>query len=205
MQSILRHFYVRICNRRVATIKSTSPTKNLLHLNFGMMNFNRQSRRGFASRCWPGHPFVVCSGAIRFIIGDGPASGFRIDAPMQSIARGHVAGHITDDVMHQHIHVCRRINWCTSLHQHPTRERASRENGVMCLASGEFPIQSPIDVFASTNGACRGRRIYRPTTESKISADVSIDRIIVHTRCSKRLTYKHGRIVYRLGPHRTRR
>lgn len=34
------------------------PMRDLLHLSFIMMNFNRQSRRGFVSRCWPRHPSV---------------------------------------------------------------------------------------------------------------------------------------------------
>lgn len=117
------------CRRVVDDWTDKSNEKLSFYLSSVITNFNRHGWRGFVSRCWFRCSFVVYWCVRSFIIGDGPTSGFRIDVPCKA-SRRHVAGHITNGVMHQHIHVCRRINWCTSLHQHPARKRLVRTRHV---------------------------------------------------------------------------
>jgi len=98
------HFYVRkrdILDKTVATIKPINLIRNFFHLSFVRILIDITS--------WI-HIQMLASvrpltRTILFIIGEHPDLGLMCEAP-----RGHVASHITNDVMHQHIHVCRRIN-----------------------------------------------------------------------------------------------
>jgi len=92
-----------ILEKTVATIKPINLIRNFLHLSFIRILIDITS--------WI-HIQMLAQASVRppartilFIIGEHPDLGLMGEAP-----RGHVASHITNDVMHQHIHVCRRIN-----------------------------------------------------------------------------------------------
>jgi len=65
-------------------------------------------------------PFVVYWCVRSFIIGDGPTSGFRIDVPCKAPRPPCGGPHYQRCYAPADSRVCRRINWCTSLHQHPS-------------------------------------------------------------------------------------
>jgi len=179
--AVIFTFRIRdISCRRVVTIEPTNPMRNFLFIWVPLLRIliDMDDVDSYRSRCWFRCSFVVYWCVRSFIIGDGPTSGFRIDVPCKA-SRRHVAGHITNGVMHQHIHVCRRINWCTSLHQHPARKRLVRTRHV--------PSQRRIsDTIAKRLINIKYRRYVREmkkvlwsrersrSTELKISMDVFI-------------------------------
>lgn len=127
-------------DKKIATIKPTNLTRNLLHLNFVMMNFNRRSRYRFVSRCWSRHLFVrrlLARSGLLLAMGRHPDLGLMCYAKHRAAMwRSTLPTTLCTSTF-----TCAAALIDARLCINTQLVSVSWEF-VMCLANGEFPIQS---------------------------------------------------------------